>query len=701
MAAMSNPAPSFHRDVLRFIEDEAARDALLRVFGEARRITDNATDKKIVVMLVSRRLACLYEMLVASGDIERFDPAHFEVVSDRVLDADRDKWTGRRAVLIDDVMNLGSSLTRRYDELRELVGDQSVINVLVALRDKGRSSPAFVEHLDIRPEAEGGPLERSDKELDELALQMATCLYRSLMPYFTDFPILKLIDVKSAVLDELLSTQRWMVADVTAPISGEGQRAYTLVPTADTERLIRSKADAAAMELAELLKVRLYTAEPEAGVRWLRIVPIGVPGAVMPTELDSTLGTLADELHSIGDTSLRWDRWKPRAKHRLLQMYISACVAAEFWRDLEEVGAVDEEFGKDHIEDGHLHSYFGPDFEGVLGAFRHAVTLYRGAAGSGPAARSRFPFEPESSLWRKEAVRETAYLMRDLINDANGRGDISVEPPAPPPGGRTRFGEHMIWVQRVLSVFGVIDAKLEKYQAKKLSELTYEQFEIYRADETFEGLGQRVMDQGVRLSELAKVVTGTASHDDVWRRALPSLALDIGNDLGVAVPTTTDNGQNQPVFRQYRSGEGAFLANMPHNRLRNVTRENASSHLDFLTKYALKEGLSAGTTDTDWALDEADRIRKLIPDDCLLQRWVGQVIEVEDGLFTADFVTTIGGQDVERATFRAEETLNESDQKNLGVDAIVEWLVYGPEDTASEGTSRVVRVTHPAAVTRD
>lgn len=694
---MSVPAPSGHPDALRFVEDEAATNALLKVFREAQRITDTETGRPVLVMLVSRRLACLYEMLVASGDIERFDPAAFEVVSDRVLDADRDSWTGRRAVLIDDVMNLGSSLARRYDDLCEMVGDRSAISVFVALRDEGRSSPAFMDRLGIRSEAEGGPLERSDHELDDLARQLATCLYRSLMPYFTDFPILKPINVKSAVLDDLLCTERWMVADVTAPISGEDQHAYTLLPTEGTEDRIRRRAVAPAITLAELLKVRLYTAEPSTGVHWLRIVPIGVPGALMPTQLDDALKALSIELHGMGDSGLRWGQWRPRAKHRLLQMYISTCVASEFWCDLEEAGAVDEEFGEDHIEDGHLRSYFGPDFEGVLGAFRHAATLYRGTAGTGPAAREPFPFEPESALWGKREVRETAFLMAELIRDANGRGGSSAEPVAPPPGRLARLGDHQIWVQRVLSVFGVIDTKLEKRQAEDLRDLSYERNLCYRADENFEGLGPRVMSQGVRLSELAKAVTGGASRDDVWRRALPSLALDIGNDLGVAVPITTDSGGDQPVFRQYRSGEGAFLASKPHNRLLSVTRENASSHVDFLTERAVP----AGTTVTEWALDEASRVRKAIPGDRLLQRWVGHVIEAGDGWFTAGFLTTLGGEDYERATFRVEETLSESDQEELEENALLEWLVFGSDDTRSPVRSRVFRITHPAAATRD
>ena len=174
------------------------------------------------------------------------------------------------------------------------------------------------------------------------------------------------------------------------------------------------------------------------------------------------------------------------------------------------------------------------------------------------------------------------------------------------------------------------------------------------------------------------------------------MALDIGNDLGVAVPMTTDNGDNQPVFRQYRSGEGAFLASKPHNRLLETTPENASSYLDFLTV----DALPAGADHTDWALEEAARVREAIPGGRLLQRWIGEVTAVTDGSFTANYVTTLDGEDTERATFRAEATLSESDQEKLKVGAVVEWLVYESVGTRSPVRSRMFRIAQPAAATR-
>lgn len=159
----------------------------------------------------------------------------------------------------------------------------------------------------------------------------------------------------------------------------------------------------------------------------------------------------------------------------------------------------------------------------------------------------------------------------------------------------------------------------------------------------------------------------------------------------------TDSGDDQPVFRQYRSGEGAFLASKPHNQLLNVTREDVSSHLDFLTT----DALPPDTTATEWALNEASLVRRAIPGDRLLQRWIGQVVDVGDGWFTGNFTTTLAGEDSERATFQTEEALSESDQKRLEVGALVEWLVYESAGMRSPVRSRVFRIKQSTAAIQD
>ena len=694
------------RNALRFVEDDAVQQALLRVFERARDAED-PNGRRVLVMLVSRRLACLYEMLIASGQVERFGPDQFEVVTDRVLDAlpkDRaDEWTGRRAVLIDDVMNLGSTLVDRYDDLVERVGDKHLVTAMVAVRNSSRSSEAFAQHLGIESAADNRPLKRDDGQLRDLARQLATCLYRSLTPYFTDFPIFTPQTVRLDVLEKLISSNRWLVADVTACIADQRQRAFSFIAAEATEDRIRRKAVAEAVELAELFKVRVYTSrKPQGSTCKLRIVPICVPGEVMPTRLDRALDSLTDAIHGEGNSGLDLRDWAPCAKHRLLQMYLSACLAEEFWNDLRNSGADVDEFDAETIEEGHLRSYFGEEqFDGVRNAFGHAMRVYRSSPGVGHAAREDLPLQLDSPLWRRAEVQQHAEYMGELIAGAEG-GSASSTPSRPDTGTIVRMADHRLWVQRILNIFGQIDKASERRQAKQLRKLSYPDYLRYCEDpDLFEDIGPRVLHQGIRPREITDAVVGDRIDDELWRRVVVSLALDIGNDLGVAVPTTVGTNHRDPVSRQFRSGEGAFMAEFSHARLRAVAADEAAEDLDTLTRDAFELPLSGALGDQHLrdAIKqielEAQRLRRVVPGDRLLQKWIGVVREVRDASFVADYVTTIGGEDCERLEFTIAETLSEQDRHRLAEGAIVEWRVYGigpdDDDDTEDGASLTAR----------
>ncbi|MXY04121.1 MAG: hypothetical protein F4Y66_15005 [Acidimicrobiales bacterium] len=704
----SMTAQGASRNALRFVEDETAQQALLSVFERAREAED-PNGRRVLVMLVSRRLACLYEMLIASGQVERFDPDQFEVVTDRVLDASPPGWSDRRAILIDDVINLGSTLVDRYDDLVERVGDKHLVTAMVALRDRDRGNPAFAHHLDIESERNGGPLERTEDELQELARQLATCLYRSLTPYFTDFPIFAPVQMSPDVLEELICSGRWLTADVTARIGDGSQRAYSFVAAESTEEHIRRKAVAAAVELAELFKVRVYTAKQNDDDRLrVRIVPICVPGEVMPSRLDRALGSLEELIHDAGNSGLKWQGWKPRAKHRLLQMYLSACLAEEFWNDLRQCGAEIGEISAEKLEDGHLGSYFGEQhYDGVRNAYAHAMELYRRSPDDGPAARDELPLQLDSLLWRHPEVRQHARYVADLAPSDEDDGD-SAAPRRPAAGSAVHLGQHKLWVQRILNIFGEIDASFEHPQAKRLRELSYEEYQRYRGDPgSFPDIGPRILLQGIRPREITDAVLGNDGKDGLWRRVVVTLALDIGNDLGIAVPTTIGDDWRDPVSRQFRSGEGAFLAHMSHSRLRTITATEAVEQLDALTRDAFGLPLSGDLSDkdreraTDRIGEESHRIKDAIPGDRLLQLWTGIVREVRDTSFIADFKTTIGGEDHTRMTFEIEGVLSQNDQELIAEDIPIEWLVYESEWNGRPVRSRCVRLVPPTASVSD
>src|SRR2546421_379435 len=125
------------------VRDEEIRRALVDVFRRANREveTRSATGEEVVVVLVSRRLTCIYSMLTAAG-MPRFDA----VVSDRALAANADV-TGRHVVLIDDAVVLGTTLVDTYDRLME--GGCSAVTTVVACIDADRSNASFLSHVGI------------------------------------------------------------------------------------------------------------------------------------------------------------------------------------------------------------------------------------------------------------------------------------------------------------------------------------------------------------------------------------------------------------------------------------------------------------------------------------------------------------------------------------------------------------------------
>ena len=109
MEPMSTQSSLSPTDALRIVSNAEAKQALLDLFAGAHRVQNNSDDP-LLVMLLSRRLACICEMLADNGDIARFDLENFEIVTDRVLDAldendadNNERWIGRSAVLINDV----------------------------------------------------------------------------------------------------------------------------------------------------------------------------------------------------------------------------------------------------------------------------------------------------------------------------------------------------------------------------------------------------------------------------------------------------------------------------------------------------------------------------------------------------------------------------------------------------------------------
>lgn len=678
---------------LKPIGTKADQRALVRlVEWVAMRVAELTADRRqVTVVLVSRRMSCLYEMLVANGYPEIKGAT---VVSDRALGGSVQLRRGDTVVLVDDAIILGSTLVDLYDRIvNDLEGDRGQVEVMVAWIDDERHSPAFVEHLQMRATGLGAPLVKSTKELENIAWDIASALYQDGRPYFTDFPLVEELHLTNRAVDALLTSKRWMVTEVTPPVnfSGGERRAFSFVPTPGTDALIRTRVCPDAAALMDIGKVRCYfgqqSRQDEDDAVSLRLVPMGIPGAVMPKRLDEVLGAVEKVL---GATGLPWRKWKPVACHRLLQMYLSSCVLTEFWVDLEAAGCT-RILDRSVLDAKHLLYYFGADdADMVLDAFERTVDGSVSDIPGAPAARA-LVLTPRSGLPAFEKVTRRALTNSRMIDAARNLHDqleplaSAVTPDRPKPGVVATVDP--FWVYRILNLFGCVDRDLERPQEERLQHKTYEFYKEYRDLGLHPEIGARVIKSGISLPELQALMQPDADRTDPWPAAALLLAIDVGNDLGVVVPTTVydEDMKKGPVFRYYRSGEMAFSANVPHDELARGDRSIAPAQLDRLTLAWLKEWAERdGIDDLNLAVQTFMKDnRRLAEQACarssVRQAWVAEVADMDEDDLLVDAESRL----VEGVSTKARlprSALSEDENAHVAVGSVLYWTVFDSRD---------------------
>ena len=252
------------------------------------------------------------------------------------------------------------------------------------------------------------------------------------------------------------------------------------------------------------------------------------------------------------------------AKHRLVQMYLSGCVLAELWPELVGLG-VQERLDHSVLDTRPLETYFGKaDAAVVLAAFDAAVEAYNGRDDA-YASESLVPLRLRSGLGRRDVVRKRMILSRltiDATEELAAANQLSllgtaVEPPQPAKGATTRVDP--FWALHLLLVFGFVDRELERKQEEILRTYDYPQYVTYRENDGDAIVGPWVLKQGITMHELTSMILPDVDMTDAWSAASTSLAVDLGNDLGIVVPTTLESDHGV-ISRQYRSGETAYLA---------------------------------------------------------------------------------------------------------------------------------------------
>jgi hypothetical protein len=250
-----------------------------------------------------------------------------------------------------------------------------------------------------------------------------------------------------------------------------------------------------------------------------------------------------------------------------------------------------------------------------------------------------------------------------------------------------------LWAHAALEVFGLVDRALERPQELQLRKYNYEQYRRYREADGDDVVGPRVIKQGIAVGDMSRLLFPELRPENEWLRALCSLAIDIGNDLGVVVPSTRSLGQGSPVFRQYRSGETAYLVNQPHAALYRTDRKEARKSLDWYTNAVITQDCRG---DVEAFLRDVDRVSDAsLAGGTLIQIWDGTVTDVTTTHFELDVYSRLAD---DAGSARLElDVLGAADKRVIAPGARVEWIIVQRDDELGRGhRDATVRVLQSA-----
>jgi hypothetical protein len=151
----------------------------------------------------------------------------------------------------------------------------------------------------------------------------------------------------------------------------------------------------------------------------------------------------------------------------------------------------------------------------------------------------------------------------------------------------------------------------------------------------------RVLNQGFTMRELTAALAPSSLTGSPWIRAAVSLGVDVGNDLGIIVPVTQYDEQRDVVYRCYRLGETAQLADRP------LVETVGSSEVDDMASCAdrgfpIRDSRARINTERilQWKFDAGSlkslraAVRKAIPGE-VVYRFSGVIKDVGEAAFTA------------------------------------------------------------------
>lgn len=259
-----------------------------------------------IIVLMARKAICLFE-LFSYLDIRK---PNAEIVSDRTLDLELEFFRGKKVIIVDDTLIVGSTLQSIKTKLISYGIDFKIVVFSVDSENwqKNLIIPNYIqEHY-------------SSEELLNFCINEVKAFSLISMPYLVDFPITNFIEINRDELKLLLSnpiTNCVKIAIHTHPLN----ELYTLLLNNELKESFFNKVGVCYTSIVEVLKIRLYISNHDEISKRIKFVPI-VLLKPLSIEIINELFLFIINFSIFKDTFIKFIE-KTEVKLRVIQYYLS------------------------------------------------------------------------------------------------------------------------------------------------------------------------------------------------------------------------------------------------------------------------------------------------------------------------------------------------------------------------------------------
>ena len=198
-----------------------------------------------LVILMARKALCLYRMMQICGA----KPLRVPVFSDAILESNGQFLRGKKVLVVDDTLFVGTTLSDTVDRLNELtVAAQTWVYAADAETWKKKTfSPDYI-HVQL-----------SAQDAIEFCSAECRSLINAGIPYLTDFAASQRIRLTPAELDGIIKPVNWAFHDISSQYHDKSMvKYYSALPDQYVLQKVKKIVGQSIFDLIEIAKIRIF-----------------------------------------------------------------------------------------------------------------------------------------------------------------------------------------------------------------------------------------------------------------------------------------------------------------------------------------------------------------------------------------------------------------------------------------------------------